>query len=157
MVDRKLGIPEGSTGSYYRTRQALLEAAVKRVRELDFAEIEEARSSDTKHGDVAETITALVVSANDPRHHSRFLARNVLFMEAANNEELSRLMHSTGHGYFHAAEEMLRSRGVSEPELPARALACFMAGLILGQVIYPEPSLTPEQVLQAVERFLDSF
>src|SRR5262245_51087519 len=63
-VDRRLEIPEGSTGAYYRTRQALLEATAKRVGELDNMEIELMRSVDLDGIDVVKTITALVMSTS---------------------------------------------------------------------------------------------
>jgi DNA-binding transcriptional regulator YbjK len=154
MVDRRLGIPEGSTGAYHRTRQALLEATARRVGELDMAEIHEAREIDMGDGDVAETITALVLSTNAPEHHSRFLARNVLFMEAANNQELAQIMEVARHGYFESAKAMVSKLGVKEPRVPARALGAFMAGLIIGQVVYTEPTLAPDEVLESVRRFL---
>lgn len=157
MVDRRLGIPEGSTGSYHRTRQALLEATAKRIVELDLAVIEATSSVDPDDLDLAQVITALVLTANDPQQRSRNLARNVMLMEAANNPELSRVMFKSRSAYVGAAEDLLRHRGIERPELVAQVLSSFMAGLILSQVIYAEPTLTRDQIAWSIQRFLDSY
>ena len=80
-VDRALGLADGSTSFYFRTRSALMLAAAERLLALDLADI---GSVSEDRGGVA-SLVALWVS---PQRRSRSLARLELLLSAARSPEL---------------------------------------------------------------------
>lgn len=153
LIDRRLGIPDGSTSSYHRTRQALLEAAATRIVERDLEVVE--ATAGVGGDDAAEVLAALVVRAGQPPSRSLHLARFAMALESANNEELARAMGRSHEAHMRAAEEMLRRAGAEEPERNAGALGSYINGLILGQLTLAEPLLL-EELVERLRAFLAS-
>ena len=50
-VDRKAGVPDGTTSFYFRTRSALLRAVAERLAELDLASLQSVADSADGRGD----------------------------------------------------------------------------------------------------------
>src|ERR1700752_2816108 len=50
-VDRKAGVPDGTTSFYFRTRSALLRAVAERLAELDLATLQSVADSANNRGD----------------------------------------------------------------------------------------------------------
>ena len=157
MVDRRLGIPEGSTSSYHRTREDLVRATVRRMVERELAAIESTEAAFPEGADAAEIIAALVENAGSAERRQQTLARYVLFPEAAGNSEVARTLQESRAAFLAASAELLRMSGAQDPELGARSLTAFINGLIISQVVLPEPVLSPEQLRDAIRRFLDSY
>ena len=84
-VDRRAGLPEGSTSYYFRTRQALLQAVVERLAELITAEIPALLVTDLDAA--AEAITT-IIETGATTGRSRHLARYELVLESVRRPEL---------------------------------------------------------------------
>src|ERR1700677_1730890 len=84
-VDRRAGLPEGSTSYYFPTRQALREAGVGRLAELITADIPAFPVTDLDAA--VEAITA-IVETGATTGRSRHLARYELILEAGRRPEL---------------------------------------------------------------------
>jgi TetR/AcrR family transcriptional regulator, regulator of biofilm formation and stress response len=156
MVDRRLGIADGSTSTYHRTRAGLVRAAAVRVAELELATVASTSSAMPADVDTAEIIAALVSHAMDPERRDQTLARYVLFTEAANDKELAVIMLQGRAPLLTAGEQLLRRAGAKHPERSARALAAFINGLVLGQFVTPEPLLAGNEMLLSIREFLES-
>jgi DNA-binding transcriptional regulator YbjK len=100
-VDRKSGVPDGTTSFYFRTRSALLLAVAERLAELDLANLQavadSARQSDGGEGRRSPSLLSQVViqSGCEPEL-SRTRARYELTMQAARDPALAAtLAHGT--------------------------------------------------------------
>ena len=154
MVDRRLGIPEGSTSVYHRTRKKLIRAAATRVAERELAAIASTELAVPADADPAEVITMLVTQALSPQRRSQTLARYVLATEAANDHELGEVLMQSRGAYLERSQQLLRRAGAAQPERTAPALAAFINGLVLGQFNTPDPLLTGDDLCAAIEQFL---
>jgi hypothetical protein len=153
MVDRHLGIPEGSTSCYHRTRQDLMLATAERIVELDMATVESISNS-SAGGDVAEILAETVLRAGRPGHRERHLARCVMWVEATSNPRLANTMSASRMALLTVAENLLRRAGTKQPERRAPSLATFMNGLILGEVTLFGSMIPPEEVIVEIRAFL---
>ncbi|MBI2697655.1 TetR family transcriptional regulator [Mycobacterium gordonae] len=100
-VDRKSGVPDGTTSFYFRTRSALLLAVAERLAELDLANLQSvadnARPTGAGRGRRAPSLLSQVViqSGCEPEL-SRTRARYELTMQAARDPALAAtLAHGT--------------------------------------------------------------
>src|SRR5262245_28524848 len=160
-VDRHLGIAEGSTSRYHRTRNELVQAAAERISELDMEAVVEGltpRPETMKQA--AHQLAQLINTSVTPENRSRQRARYALIVESASNPELRATFLKVTGPVLDVTVPMFRDLGAGEPELGAAALAVYINGLILTQVTRPsdEPALiTPDQLEDLMARFLDDF
>jgi DNA-binding transcriptional regulator YbjK len=90
-VDRKAGVPDGTTSFYFRTRSALLLAVAERLAELDLANLQAvADNSGKRQAAVSPSLLSQVViqSGREPEL-SRTRARYELTMQAARDPVLA--------------------------------------------------------------------
>ncbi|BCK54895.1 TetR/AcrR family transcriptional regulator [Nocardia wallacei] len=149
-VDRRLGIARGSTSYYYRTRQDLLEAAIRHLAEASRAAFHTALEN---AGDSAERtdLPGRTVSAlTDPLDHATelvagqldrllgdrrrdALARYALVPDTAGNEglraALAACLFSTP-----AAEQLMASLGAADSDRAARDLVSLLEGLLFDRL-----------------------
>jgi DNA-binding transcriptional regulator YbjK len=157
MVDRRLGIPEGSTSTYHRTRKELVHAAAARVMERELEAIAATSSGLPSDAGAVDIITALVLEATSPERRSQTLARYILFTEAANNEDLrDALRINSGVAFREATVRLLELAGARDPEHSAPALSTFINGLVLGQLVFPDAVLSGDDLRRAIAQFLES-
>jgi DNA-binding transcriptional regulator YbjK len=96
-VDRKAGVPDGTTSAYYRTSAALLCAVAERLAELDRADLQARldllRSADHAAFESTPSLLAIAVmaSATEP-NLSRTKARYELALQASRDPEMGRLV-----------------------------------------------------------------
>jgi AcrR family transcriptional regulator len=82
-VDRKAGVPDGTTSFYFRTRSALLRAVAERVAELDLASLQSVADIDgTAPGSSASALSTLVILSAEEPQLTQTKARYELTMEA---------------------------------------------------------------------------
>ena len=156
-VDRGAALPSGSTSYYFRTRQALLQAIVNRLVELDQAD-----QADETPGD----IDALVASAADAldlwlsRHRSRTLARYACLLEATRYPEFEAIRQA-GAVFREYAGAVLARAGAPDPQWRGRLLVAAIDGLLFdrlantGGVTAPEPGTPASRAdLRAAIRLL---
>jgi DNA-binding transcriptional regulator YbjK len=131
-VDRAVGLPEGSTSFYFRSRLDLLRAAVRRLAELDAAEIP--TLPETNGRDFAVAFTAAVAHLlTDGR--DRQLARYQLSFEAARQPELRESLAASAARIRTLVAERFAALGVPEPEERAQDFLALVDGLLFNQLV----------------------
>lgn len=134
-VDRAAGIAEGSTSYYFRTREALIFAALARMAELDAEDIGDLPTL----GGVAglDELTTLVVALARrwlTVGRDRTLARYELTLESTRRPELRAKMTEYGSRFRVMAEHMLAAAGADEPRRQGHTLVAFFDGLVYHQL-----------------------
>ncbi|MFJ6698815.1 TetR/AcrR family transcriptional regulator [Streptomyces sp. NPDC091272] len=143
-VDEVAGLPQGSTSNYARTRQALLEAAVRRlaVREahaLGMAELPGPATNapaGTDRDPARDTealldLLARVLHGYLTGHRDLLVARYELSLEATRRPELREFYDATGRaGFREPLEAMMTAAGSSTPERHALSLVAWVEGLM---------------------------
>ncbi len=130
-VDRTAGLPEGSASYYYRTRQALLQATVERLAELDVAELPALPQQDLE---AFAHATAELLQSWLTTGRQRQLARYELALEATRRPELRKVLVAAGAGLRAMIAERFAAAGVTEPQDRADDFAALLDGLIFGQI-----------------------
>ncbi|VVJ19333.1 Transcriptional regulator [Amycolatopsis camponoti] len=125
-VDRRAGLPLGSTSYYARTRAALLSLTFARILELDQVAV--------SSGGLAESIAGYVAEALGPGR-TRMLARYELALEATRRPELREQYDSGGAVIRGAAAELLSAAGSPDPPRHAGLVVDWMEGTIFGVLV----------------------
>jgi DNA-binding transcriptional regulator YbjK len=130
-VDRTAGLPEGSTSYYFRTRQALLQATVERLADLDLAEIPALphRDLDAMARAAAELVQGWLTSGRE-----RQLARFELALEATRRPALRKALVASGARIRAMVADLFAAAGVSEPAGRAGDFVAFLDGLLFDQI-----------------------
>lgn len=149
-VDRRLGLAEGSTSVYFRTRQRLLTAAAHRIAELDRADVElllQSMPPTLTPAEFTGGIVALLAGWAQPPASTRQLARLELLLEARRSEELAAVFAQDRATFVALAHRTLRAMPLTERLSPSdqEALATIVAALIDG-LLY-DRLLHPRSVL----------
>jgi DNA-binding transcriptional regulator YbjK len=130
-VDRTAGLPEGSASYYFRTRQALLQATVERLADLDAAEIPALPRDDL--GAFARAAAELVQGWLTVGRE-RQLARFELALEATRRPELRKALVASGVRVRALVADQFAAAGVSEPARRASDFAAFLDGVLFDQI-----------------------
>lgn len=160
-VDEAVGLPAGSASNYFRTREALLEAAARRHLELDMppAELLEALTNDKTPLSRAE-LKALILGALEPvlaeAARGRLAARYELTLESARRAELHAVMDELRRTVAELTAIALRRSGCKQPDLHARHLIVVLDGISVDQVGATTPTLDRPAIEQLIDRFLDT-
>ncbi|MBX9981252.1 TetR family transcriptional regulator [Mycobacterium gordonae] len=100
-VDRKAGVPDGTTSFYFRTRSALLLAVAERLAELDLANLQSVADNESPTGVGKDRrspslLSQVVIQSGCEPELSRTRARYELTMQAARDPALAAtLAHGT--------------------------------------------------------------
>jgi DNA-binding transcriptional regulator YbjK len=108
-VDRRAGVPDGTTSFYFRTRSALLRAVAERLAELDLASLQSvADSSDGRSDDPSPSRLSQVViqSGSEPELY-RTKARYELTMQATRDPALAAILQRATDGFTKLHREIL--------------------------------------------------
>lgn len=155
-VDRHLGIPEGSTGSHYGTREALVEATVARIAERNLRGVREMDLTATSRAEAARRMVSLLEATLADRENR--LARYALAVDAANHPRLREAFLAARDHTVDQATRLLREAGFERPERGALALLALFNGLALDRVMYaPDVLIEPAELADYVERLLSSY
>ena len=130
-VDRRAGLPEGSTSYYFRTRQALLQAVVERLAELITAEIPALPVTDLDAA--AEAITT-IIETGATTGRSRHLARYELILEAVRRPELRAALTASWAVVQEAVAEQLAALGLADSRRRAVDLLALVDGLLFDAI-----------------------
>ncbi|SDJ29538.1 regulatory protein, tetR family [Actinokineospora alba] len=131
-VDRRAGLPEGSSSYYFRTRQALLEATVQRLSTLD-DQMVAPMSAKPRVEDLPDLLTGMIeFSVTTGRDWA--IARYELSLEATRRPELRAVLLAVGKRYRDLAVAMLTEAGASDPERQGQDLVAYADGLIFDTV-----------------------
>ncbi|MGA9356531.1 MAG: TetR family transcriptional regulator C-terminal domain-containing protein [Mycobacterium sp.] len=108
-VDRKAGVPDGTTSFYFRTRSALLRAVAERLAELDLASLQSvADSADGRVGNTSPSrLSQVVIQAGSEPQFSRTKARYELTMQATRDPALAAILQQATDGFTKLHREIL--------------------------------------------------
>ncbi|NKR47372.1 TetR family transcriptional regulator [Rhodococcus hoagii] len=134
-IDRRLSLAKGSTSYYFRTRDALVGAAVRRLTERSRAAFAEAYGAGVGGVSVegaADLMAAQIVLLLTGRRRD-VLARYALAVDAADDEELRPALA----GCLFSVEKatgLLEALGASDPDSAAHDLISLLEGLVFDSV-----------------------
>ncbi|MFB7517261.1 TetR/AcrR family transcriptional regulator [Streptomyces sp. NPDC056144] len=136
-VDERAGLPQGSTSNHARTRQALLETAVRRQvhREARVLTPDEMPGTD---GGAPVTIDALVDALSLALHRyltdhrALLVSRYELALEATRRPELRAFFDAAGSAFHGPVVAMMTAAGSPAPERHALSLVAWCEGLMFS-------------------------
>ncbi|OBG40050.1 TetR family transcriptional regulator [Mycobacterium alsense] len=111
-VDRRAGVPDGTTSFYFRTRSALLRAVAERLAELDLASLQSVadgsggRRRSARHPSPSR-LSQVVIQAGSEPQLSRTKARYELTMQATRDAELAAILQQATDGFTKLHREIL--------------------------------------------------
>lgn len=136
-VDRAAGLAEGSASYYFRTRQALLQATVDRLAELDRADMLGGTGIPAPPDQDLDAIGAAAASLVErwlTTGRERQLARYELALEATRRPELRQALVASGATIRAVVASQLAAAGVREPQSRAADFVAFLDGLLFDQI-----------------------
>ncbi|TQK86618.1 TetR family transcriptional regulator [Streptomyces puniciscabiei] len=137
-VDRAAQLPPGTTSAYYRTRQALLTALVRRLVALDQAELQEigARTPPPRTAaDVVAGLTGFTAARLTGDGRRRSLARYACAVESARHPELREILVPRENLARQALCDFLAAQGVADPEERTVTLLTCVDGLVFDRLV----------------------
>ncbi|GIE80744.1 hypothetical protein Aph02nite_66940 [Actinoplanes philippinensis] len=133
-VDARAGLAQGTTSAYFRTRKALIEAVVRRLADLDQADLEAGGPSlDVTDPDAAAAGIAAVLDRWMSTGRARTLARYACLLEATHHPELRTIL-AYGDASRAQARAMLAAAGAPDPERSGDHLVACIDGLLFDRV-----------------------
>jgi len=148
-VDRAAGLPEGSASYYFRTRQALLQATVERLAELDSTDMPPGTdmppradmppstglpASPGQDLDAFAAAAARIVESWLTSGRERQLARYELALEATRRPELRQALVASGATIRAMVASQFAAAGVRQPGQRAADFVAFLDGLLFDQI-----------------------
>ncbi|MCX4824814.1 TetR family transcriptional regulator [Streptomyces sp. NBC_01142] len=132
-VDEAAGLPQGSTSNYARTRQALLEAAVRRQAERE-ASVLTPHEMPVPNGGMDGLVDALALALHRYLTHHRelLISRYELALEATRRPELRAFYDATGSQFRGPLNALMAAAGSPEPERHALSLVAWCEGLMFS-------------------------
>jgi DNA-binding transcriptional regulator YbjK len=152
-VDAEAGLPDGSTSNCFRSRSALLEAAVARIEELDLAALTTGPQPDVSSVPAVAAYLASKVKLMTSRRHVRATrARLALLLD-----ETAQPAMDAGHRRFLAMlEAVLAEGGHPDPGPAARAVADLLEGALVHAVSTRSRRVDVEELANAVAQLLSA-
>jgi len=137
-VDRAAGLPPGTTSAYYRTRQALLTALVRRLVALDQAELEEIGRRTQVPRDADELvagIAAFVELRLTGEGRQRSLARYTCAVESVRHPELREILAPRENAGRRIVHDFLAARGLADAGTRTVTLLTCIDGLVFDRLV----------------------
>ncbi|MEU9475897.1 TetR family transcriptional regulator C-terminal domain-containing protein [Streptomyces sp. NPDC048191] len=137
-VDREARLPAGTTSAYYRTRQSLLTALVRRLVALDQAELRELGARAPMPLTAGELVGGIVELARvrlDGEGRTRSLARYACAVESARHPELREILVPRDNPARQAVCAFLAAQGVTDPEERTVTLLTCVDGLVFDRLV----------------------
>ncbi|GGV94271.1 hypothetical protein GCM10015535_59290 [Streptomyces gelaticus] len=140
-VDERAGLPQGSTSNYARTRQSLLEAAVRRLAERETRALAPGElpapgaAPDSGPADGAKALVAglaLALHRYLTRHRELLVCRYELALEATRRPELREFFDATGRQFREPLTALMTAAGSTEPERHTLSLVAWCEGLMFS-------------------------
>jgi AcrR family transcriptional regulator len=159
-VDRRAGLPEGSTSNYFQTREALLEAALQRLVELEQPAVRAMEAlvpgGPYSPREGAELLAAHIEPWLTPDAAPLAVARHELFLEARRRPEFQLALDAVHRRYVALAAELLPVTGCRDPRAHAPQLLALLDGLILQALFQPSMAMSRRQMVALFERFFST-
>lgn len=157
-VDEAAGLSQGSTSNVARTRQALLELAVRRLADREARVLALHELPDPRAG-AAATADALALAAHRAltRNRELTLARYELALEATRRPELRAHFDAAGARFRDLLTALVTGLGSTDPARHALSLAAWADGLLFSCVAGSFHAETPSlrQVRAGLGELLD--
>lgn len=151
-IDRRLGLAKGSTSYYYRTRDALVGAAVRRLSERSRAAFVEAHADDSVPSvNAAADLIAGQIGLLLTGRRRDVLARYALAVDAFADEELRSALAGCLFS-VERATELMEALGASGPRAAAHDLISLLEGLVFDSV-YGSRSVLDGASVSGADRF----
>ncbi|WP_328883043.1 TetR/AcrR family transcriptional regulator [Streptomyces sp. NBC_00299] len=157
-VDETAALPQGSTSNLARTRQALLELALRRLADREARVLALEEMPDPRGGldSLAEGL-ALATHRALTRHRELTLARYELALEATRRPELRAYFDATGARFRDQLTVLMTAMGSTDPDRHVLSLVAWADGLmfscIAGSFASEAPSL--DEVRTGLRELLD--
>ncbi|MEV7795232.1 TetR/AcrR family transcriptional regulator [Streptomyces sp. NPDC087512] len=134
-VDEAAGLPQGSTSNVARTRQALLELAVRRLAEREARVLALHEMPDPREGlDSLVDALALATHRALTRHRALTLARYELALEATRRPELRAHFDAAGARFREQLGALVTAMGSADPARHVLSLVAWADGLMFSCV-----------------------
>jgi DNA-binding transcriptional regulator YbjK len=159
-VDRRAGLVEGSTSNYHPTREALLEAALRRLVELErptvkaLEELAPGGPYDPRRA--AELVAGHLQDWLDPARRGRTVARYELILEARRRPEFQLALNEVRREDRLLVERLLPAAGCRDPHRHAPHLLTLLDGLMVNQLFEPATALSESELVDHLARFFAS-
>ncbi|PID96062.1 MAG: TetR family transcriptional regulator [Actinomycetales bacterium] len=136
-VDRELGLADGSTSYYARTRRDLIALIVDRLGTRRMEDLSMLRADGTP---TARDAARMLVAGLDAtmKRADEHRARLVLLLECQHDPELSHTLATrppVRESFTQAAKDLLRALGSASPEAHARDLVGLVDALVMQRII----------------------
>ena len=108
-VDRKAGVPDGTTSFYFRTRSALLRAVAERLVELDLERLQSVADGAGSRGKnpSPSLLSQVVIQAGSEPQLTRTRARYELTLQAARDPAMAAILQQATDGFTKLHREIL--------------------------------------------------
>lgn len=157
-VDEAAALPQGSTSNLARTRQALLELAVRRLadREARVLALHEMPDPAAGTGSLADAL-ALAAHRALTNNHALTLARYELALEATRRPELRAFFDATGARFRDQLTALVTGMGSTDPARHTLSLIAWADGLMFSCVAGSFGADTPslEEVRAGLRELLE--
>lgn len=137
-VDRAAGLPSGTTSAYFRTRQALLTALVRRLVALDQAELQAIGEATPVPRDAEELTAGLAAfcwGRLTGEGRRRTLARYACAIESVHHAELREILVPRENAGRRRVVEFLSREGVRDAEERTVTLVTCVDGLVFDRLV----------------------
>jgi DNA-binding transcriptional regulator YbjK len=131
-LDRRLGVPDGTTSFYFRTRAALIHAVAERVTELDLADLSAATTQPSR-------LAQLVMRSRTGAAAVRTKVRFELVLQANRDPELATILQRYSDRYLDLIRDAVRQHrpdpcDADSPVTDEQAyvLMTFISGVMLS-------------------------
>lgn len=147
-VDRAAAVAEGTTSNHFRTRTALLVGALEYISAADAKLVAPSEMPATI--DDAIDMGAAAIAALLGPGKTLVMARHTLFLEAMSNVELHEQVLRASRHWWRLGSAVLAALGVPDAETRGRWLFGAIDGLILDQILRPDPDFDPHEVARGL-------
>ncbi|MFF9209223.1 MULTISPECIES: TetR/AcrR family transcriptional regulator [unclassified Streptomyces] len=137
-VDRAAGLPSGTTSAYFRTRQALLTALVRRLVALDQAELRaagEAAPAPLTAENLVAGIAALTERRLTGEGRRRSLARYACALESVHHPELREILLPRENPGRDLVRAFVAAHGHADAEERTLTLLTCVDGLVFDRLV----------------------
>lgn len=158
-VDRAADLPPGSTSNYFRSRPALLAAALRRHVELDLPPAlspDGVRGLELSREQAKSLLLAAIDHVLEPDGRPMLVARYELMLESTRRPELHDEFRFARERFVGLAEGVLRASGCSSPRDHARQMIALFDGIALDQLLAADSALDHAGIERAIERQLET-
>ena len=152
-VDERSGLPAGTTSNYFRSRDALLAAAMERIADLHYADMEAASALEAAPIGREELIEMLGLSllAAAAQHRTRYLAVYELSLEATRRPALRETLERMNDASVRFTLEQHRALGLDTSAEDVQTLILLYGNALFG-LLTGAPERVDEQTTHALAK-----